>query len=50
MAVITQDHDTDRPDDGQGANLTILEHLQELRKRLMICAAGVVLGLVAGAE
>jgi sec-independent protein translocase protein TatC len=35
--------------DGQGANLTILEHLQELRRRLMICAIAVGLGLVAAA-
>jgi sec-independent protein translocase protein TatC len=35
--------------DGQGANLTILEHLQELRRRLMICAIAVGLALVAAA-
>jgi sec-independent protein translocase protein TatC len=35
--------------DGQGANLTILEHLQEARRRLMICAAAVGVGLVVGA-
>jgi sec-independent protein translocase protein TatC len=45
MAVITQD----QQGDGSGANLTILEHLQELRKRLMICAGAVVIGLIVGA-
>jgi sec-independent protein translocase protein TatC len=35
--------------DGQGANLTILEHLQELRRRLMICAGATGLGLIAAA-
>ena len=35
--------------DGLGANLTILGHLQEARKRLMICAAGLGLGLIVGA-
>jgi len=35
--------------DGQGANLTILEHLQELRRRLMICAGALVVALVASA-
>jgi sec-independent protein translocase protein TatC len=42
-----QDHDPEG--DGQGANLTILGHLQELRKRLMICAGAVGLGLIVGA-
>ena len=42
MAVTTaQDRDE--------GNLTILEHLQELRRRLMICGAGLVLALVAAA-
>jgi sec-independent protein translocase protein TatC len=44
MAVLTQDQE---PEEGEG--LTILEHLQELRKRLMIAAGGVVLGLIIGA-
>jgi sec-independent protein translocase protein TatC len=35
--------------DGQGANLTILGHLQELRKRMMICAGAVGIGLIVGA-
>ena len=37
------------PDDGQGANLTIIEHLQEARKRLMICAGALGVGLIIGA-
>lgn len=44
MAVLAQEQD---PEEGEG--LTILEHLQELRKRLMISAAGVVVGLGIGA-
>lgn len=36
-------------DDGQGGNLTIIEHLQEARKRLMICAGALGLALIAGA-
>jgi sec-independent protein translocase protein TatC len=40
---------TTSPDEADGANLTILEHLQEARRRLMICAGGVVVGLIAGA-
>jgi len=35
--------------DGLGANLSILEHMQEARNRLMICAAGLGLGLIVGA-
>jgi sec-independent protein translocase protein TatC len=35
--------------DGQGANLTIIEHLQEARKRLMICAGTLGIGLLLGA-
>lgn len=37
------------PGDGQGGNLTILEHLQEARKRLMICAGALGVGLILGA-
>ena len=33
------------PEEEQGKNLTILEHLQELRKRLMICAAALFIGM-----
>ena len=44
MAVLAQEQD---PEEGEG--LTILEHLQELRKRLMIASGGVVLGLIIGA-
>ncbi|HEX5370930.1 MAG TPA: twin-arginine translocase subunit TatC [Dehalococcoidia bacterium] len=44
MAVLAQEQN---PEEGEG--LTILEHLQELRKRLMICAGGVVIGLIIGA-
>jgi len=36
-------------EDGQGANLTILEHLQELRRRLIICAGALIVALVASA-
>jgi sec-independent protein translocase protein TatC len=34
---------------GDGKELTILEHLQELRRRLMICAGATVVALVAAA-
>jgi sec-independent protein translocase protein TatC len=44
MAVLAQEQD---PQEGEG--LTILEHLQELRKRLMISGGAVVLGLIVGA-
>lgn len=40
---------TPEEEDVEGGNLTILEHLQEARKRLMICAAAVGIGLIAGA-
>ncbi len=40
--------DEDPKGDGEGGNLTILGHLQELRKRLMICAGAVGIGLVVG--
>lgn len=42
---------TEPPRSGEtdGANLTILEHLQEARRRLMICAAALGLGLILGA-
>jgi sec-independent protein translocase protein TatC len=41
---------TINPDTGENAtDLTILEHLQEARRRLIICAAGLGLGLIAGA-
>ncbi|MGE0057804.1 MAG: twin-arginine translocase subunit TatC [Dehalococcoidia bacterium] len=44
MAAITQ-----VPDEhgGSDKNLTLLEHLQELRNRLMICTIALVLGMVA---
>jgi sec-independent protein translocase protein TatC len=32
--------------DGEGKNLTILEHLQELRYRLMICGAALIVGMI----
>jgi sec-independent protein translocase protein TatC len=35
--------------DGEGKNLTILEHLQELRYRLMICAGALVIAMIASA-
>jgi sec-independent protein translocase protein TatC len=37
------------PGDGQGANLTIIEHLQEVRRRLMICAGALGIGMILGA-
>jgi sec-independent protein translocase protein TatC len=45
MAAVTERQSPEE----EGASLTILEHLQELRRRVMICAAGVVIGLIAGA-
>ena len=33
--------------DGEGKNLTILEHLQEVRYRLMICAGALVIAMIA---
>jgi sec-independent protein translocase protein TatC len=33
--------------DGEGKNLTLMEHLAELRHRLMICAAALVIAMVA---
>jgi sec-independent protein translocase protein TatC len=33
--------------DGQGANLTIIEHIQELRNRLMICGATLTVAMIA---
>jgi sec-independent protein translocase protein TatC len=33
--------------DGQGANLTIIEHIQELRNRLMICGAALTVAMIA---
>ncbi|HLG12517.1 MAG TPA: twin-arginine translocase subunit TatC [Dehalococcoidia bacterium] len=39
--------DKDPEDDGRGANLTILGHLQELRSRLMICGASLAIAMVA---
>src|SRR3989304_2283444 len=35
------------PQREEGKSLTILEHLQELRQRLMICAGALVVGMVA---
>jgi len=35
------------PQREEGKNLTVLEHLQELRQRLMICAGALVVGMVA---
>ncbi len=51
MSVVTPDQAQIPPDpnDGQGGNLTIIEHLQEARKRLMICAGALGLGLLLGA-
>ena len=39
---------TTSPEELEGGNLTILEHLQELRRRLMICSGALVIGMVAG--
>ena len=33
--------------DGQGANLSILEHMQEARNRLMICGASLTVAMIA---
>ena len=52
MSVVTSNQTAQTPpdpDDGQGGNLTIIEHLQEARKRLMICAGALGLGLLLGA-
>jgi sec-independent protein translocase protein TatC len=38
---------TPRPDRDDEKNLTILEHLQELRRRLMICGAALVIAMIA---
>ncbi|MPZ48386.1 MAG: twin-arginine translocase subunit TatC [Dehalococcoidia bacterium] len=46
MAVTTQTPSQEQPED---RGLTILEHLQELRKRMMICAGALVLALVGAA-
>jgi len=40
---------TTTPDEAETGGLTILEHLQEARKRMIICAAAVGIGLIAGA-
>jgi sec-independent protein translocase protein TatC len=40
---------TNPEEDGQGKNLTILEHLQELRYRMMVCGGGLVVAMVAAA-
>ena len=44
MSVARQEPERER--EGEGKNLTILEHLQELRNRLMICGAALVLGMI----
>ena len=44
MSAVLQQTDRDRDDE---KNLTILEHLQELRRRLMICGAAVGISLIA---
>ena len=51
MSVVSPNQAARQPEpgDGQGANLTIIEHLQEARKRLMICAAALGVGLLIGA-
>ena len=52
MSVVTSNQTSQTPpdpDEGQGGNLTIIEHLQEARKRLMICAGALGLGLLLGA-
>ena len=36
-----------KPNDDDGKNLTILEHLQEVRYRLMICAGALVIAMIA---
>jgi sec-independent protein translocase protein TatC len=46
MAVVTRDQ-KEPVEDGQGANLTILEHLQELRRRMMIAGAALVVATIA---
>jgi sec-independent protein translocase protein TatC len=44
MAVTTA-----TPEEAEGGNLTILEHLQEARRRMIICAVALGIGLIAGA-
>ena len=44
MAVTTA-----TPNEAESGNLTILEHLQEARRRMIICAAALGIGLIAGA-
>ena len=36
------------PEDGHGAQMTILEHIDELRERLLKAALGLVVGTVIG--
>jgi sec-independent protein translocase protein TatC len=40
---------TTTPDEAEAGNLTILEHLQEARRRLIYCAVAIGLGLLVGA-
>jgi sec-independent protein translocase protein TatC len=51
MSVATPNPPTDQKpepeEDGQGANLTVIEHIQELRNRLMICGAALTVGMIA---
>lgn len=44
MAVTTA-----TPDEAESGNLTILEHLQEARKRMIYCGIAIGLGLIVGA-
>jgi sec-independent protein translocase protein TatC len=46
MAVTTQTPSQEQPDD---RSLTILEHLQELRRRMVICGGALVLALIGAA-
>jgi sec-independent protein translocase protein TatC len=39
----------EQPDEEEGRYLTILEHLQELRYRVMVCAIAIVVGVAASA-
>ncbi len=46
MSLAPQEPAPPRRGGGKEKNLTILEHIQELRTRLMICAGALVLGMV----
>jgi sec-independent protein translocase protein TatC len=49
VATSAEPQEPQRPDRNDEKNLTILEHLQELRRRLMYCAIALVIALVASA-